>query len=174
MICAFWDFMISLAYGSLASVGHLAWPGDVSTFRYIPSQCAAHNGSIIWAWLTQAFVTFRHITAACYGHCQVKPAVTFRNIPPDSTPVLQYTCTISQAYGKHKLPLWYACTIGSAYVTDRLSLWYVCTLVRLFHGTPVPLAQLMGGISQAYGTPVLEYVCTIMRLKAYADKEICR
>jgi len=56
--------------------------------------------------------------------------------------------------------------IGSAYVTDRLSLWYVCTLVRLFHSTSVPLAQLMGGISHVYSTLVLEYACTIMRLKA--------
>jgi len=131
---SFWAVVISLAYGSLSSVEHLTRIGSLATFRYIPSQCAAHNGSIIWAWLTQAFVTFRHITAACYGHRQVKPAVTLRNISPGSTHVLQYACT----------------------------------LVRLFHSTPVPLAQLMGGISQAYGTPVLEYVCTVMRLKAYA------
>ena len=172
MICAFWNFTISLAYGSLVIVGHLAWISHILTFRYIPSQCAAHNGSIVWAWLTQAFVTLRYITTALYGHRQVKPAETFRNIPPGSTHVLQYACTISQAYGKHKLPLWYVCTIGSAYVTDKLSLWYVCTLVHLFHSTFVPLAQLMGGISQAYGTHVLEYVCTIMRLKAYAGSMI--
>jgi len=148
---SFWAVVISLAYGSLSSVGHLARFGTVAPFRCIPSQWLAHNGSIICAWLTQAVVTFRHITAALYGHRQGKPIVTFRNNPPGSTLVPSYACTIS-----------------SAYVTDRLSLWYVCTLVRLFYGTPVPLAQLMGGISQAYGTPVLEYACTIMRLKAYA------
>jgi hypothetical protein len=152
----FWAVVISLAYGSLANVGHLARFGTVTPFRYVWSQWSAHNGSIVWSLLTQALVTFRHITAACYGHWQVNPIVTFRNIPPGSTLVPSYVCTI-----------------GSAYVTDKLSLWYVCTLVRLFCGTSVPLTQLMGGISQAYGTPVLEYVCTrasLLRMTLSSNK----
>ncbi len=143
----FWAVAISLAYGSLSSISHLARFGTVTPFRYIPSQWLAHNGSIVWAWLTQALVTFRHITAALYGHHQGKPIVTFRYIPPGSTFAPSYVCTI-----------------GSAYVTDGLSLWYVCTLVRLFHSTSVPLAQLMRGISHAYGTFVLEHACTTASL----------
>jgi hypothetical protein len=127
---SFWAVVISLAYGSLSSVGHLAWISHILTFRYI--------------------------TAACYGHLQVNPIVTFRNIPPGSTFVPSYVCTI-----------------GSAYLTDRLSLWYVCTLVRLLYGTSVPLAQLMVDISQAYGILVLEYACTrasLLRMTLSSNK----
>ncbi len=133
-MAAFWRFLISLAYGSLATLAHLARIGRILPGCHISLQRLPHRRTVL---ITIAYRSGLLIIRA--------GLITIAYLIRDGD--------VSGRIDKDLLSIKNADVSGRI---DKLSLWYKRTTVQTYYSTGVLQAQLMLQISSAYVTKCYE------------------